>query len=129
MISYLMVSYLDQGSDKSQNAKEIEKMHTKELKRILNKVDEMRRQRLDLHTELREQIAKDDLTRLLVTATSECAPLDRLFADQLSKHQSLVSSKGMLMFYILFITHMCMTKIKLFYIIDKFNRAKSCRAR
>ncbi|XP_020286382.1 tyrosine-protein phosphatase non-receptor type 23 isoform X2 [Pseudomyrmex gracilis] len=83
--------HLDQGSEKSQNAKEIEKMHTKELKRILNKVDEMRRQRLDLHTELREQIAKDDLTRLLVTATSECAPLDRLFADQLGKHQSLIN--------------------------------------
>lgn len=83
--------YLDQSSEKSQNAKEIEKMHTKELKRILGKVDEMRMQRLDLHTKLRDQIAQDDLTRLLVTATSESASLDRLFADQLSKHQSLVS--------------------------------------
>ncbi|XP_011638126.1 tyrosine-protein phosphatase non-receptor type 23 [Pogonomyrmex barbatus] len=82
----------DQNSDqKSQNAKEIEKMHTKELKRVLNKVDEMRMQRLDLHTKLRDQIAQDDLTRLLVTATSESASLDRLFADQLSKHQSLVN--------------------------------------
>lgn len=85
--------YTDQSSEKSQNAKEIEKMHTKELKRILNKVDEMRMQRLELHSKLRDQIAQDDLTRLLVTATSESAPLDRLFADQLSKHQSLVSKK------------------------------------
>ncbi|XP_032670554.1 tyrosine-protein phosphatase non-receptor type 23 isoform X2 [Odontomachus brunneus] len=81
----------DQSSEKSQNSKEIEKMHTKELKRILNKVDEMRMQRHDLHTKLRDSIAQDDLTRLLVTATSESGPLDRLFADQLSKHQSLVN--------------------------------------
>ncbi|XP_029156737.1 tyrosine-protein phosphatase non-receptor type 23 [Nylanderia fulva] len=81
----------DQSSEKSQNAKEIEKMHTKELKRILNKVDEMRMQRLELHNKLRDQIAQDDLTRLLVTATSESAPLDRLFAEQLSKHESLVN--------------------------------------
>ncbi|EFN72933.1 Tyrosine-protein phosphatase non-receptor type 23 [Camponotus floridanus] len=81
----------NQSSEKSQNTKEIEKMHTKELKRILNKVDEMRMQRLELHSKLRDQIAQDDLTRLLVTATSESAPLDRLFADQLSKHQSLVN--------------------------------------
>lgn len=66
-------------------------MHTKELKRILSKVDEMRMQRLDLHNKLRDQVAQDDLTRLLVTATSESTPLDRLFADQLGKHQSLVS--------------------------------------
>lgn len=67
-------------------------MHTKELKRILNKVDEMRRQRNELHTKLRDSIAQDDLTRLLVTATSDSGPLDRLFADQLSKHQTLVST-------------------------------------
>jgi len=82
--------FLEQGSEKSQ-AKEIEKMHTKELKRVLNKVDEMRMQRLDLLTKLRDQIVQDDLTRLLVTATSESVSLDRLFTDQLSKHQSLVS--------------------------------------
>ncbi|XP_014480302.1 PREDICTED: tyrosine-protein phosphatase non-receptor type 23 [Dinoponera quadriceps] len=81
----------DQGSEKSQNSKEIEKMHTKELKRILSKVEEMRMQRHDLHTKLRDSIAQDDLTRLLVTATSESSPLDRLFADQLSKHESLVN--------------------------------------
>lgn len=67
-------------------------MHTKELKRILNKVDEMRRQRNELHAKLRDSIAQDDLTRLLVTATSDSGPLDRLFADQLSKHQTLVSA-------------------------------------
>ncbi|KAL0126102.1 hypothetical protein PUN28_004908 [Cardiocondyla obscurior] len=82
--------FADQGSEKSQT-KEIEKMHTKELKRVLNKVDEMRMQRLDLLTKLRDQIAQDDLTRLLVTATSESFSLTRLFADQLSKHQSLVN--------------------------------------
>lgn len=87
----MVIFYSDQNSEKSQNTKEIEKMHTKELKRILSKVDEMRMQRHDLHTKLRDSIAQDDLTRLLVTATSESGPLDRLFADQLSKHQTLVS--------------------------------------
>lgn len=94
--------FTDQSSEKSQNTKEIEKMHTKELKRILNKVDEMRMQRLELHSKLRDQIAQDDLTRLLVTATSESAPLDRLFADQLSKHQSLVSKKILYIIFCIF---------------------------
>lgn len=80
-------------------------MHTKELKRILNKVDEMRMQRHDLHTKLRDSISQDDLTRLLVTATSESSPLDRLFADQLNKHQALVSSDQYKIFYI-FILYM-----------------------
>ncbi|XP_012529695.1 tyrosine-protein phosphatase non-receptor type 23 [Monomorium pharaonis] len=83
-------THLAEGSEKSQT-KEIEKMHTKELKRVLNKVDEMRMQRLDLLTKLRDQIVQDDLTRLLVTVTSESVSLDRLFSDQLSKHQSLVN--------------------------------------
>jgi len=87
---FILSMFLEQGSEKSQT-KEIEKMHTKELKRVLNKVDEMRMQRLDLLTKLRDQIVQDDLTRLLVTATSESVSLDRLFTDQLSKHQSLVS--------------------------------------
>lgn len=99
-IYILVIFYTDQSSEKSQNAKEIEKMHTKELKRILNKVDEMRMQRLELHNKLRDQIAQDDLTRLLVTATSESAPLDRLFAEQLSKHESLVSKKFIQYIYI-----------------------------
>lgn len=69
-------------------------MHVQELKRILNKVDEMRRQRSDLHTKLRDSIAQDDLTRLLVTATTESSSLDRLFSEQLDKHQSLVSIRA-----------------------------------
>ncbi|XP_076670814.1 tyrosine-protein phosphatase non-receptor type protein myopic isoform X1 [Andrena cerasifolii] len=81
----------EQNSEKSHSAIELERMHAKELRRILNKVDEMRRQRNDLHTKLRDSIAQDDLTRLLVTATSDSGPLDRLFADQLSKHQMLVT--------------------------------------
>nr|XP_034193397.1 tyrosine-protein phosphatase non-receptor type 23 isoform X1 [Osmia lignaria] len=81
----------EQNTEKSHTAIELERMHTKELKRILNKVDEMRRQRNELHTKLRDSIAQDDLTRLLVTATSDSGPLDRLFADQLSKHQTLVT--------------------------------------
>ncbi|XP_031849254.2 tyrosine-protein phosphatase non-receptor type protein myopic isoform X2 [Nomia melanderi] len=81
----------EQNNEKSHTAIELERMHTKELKHILNKVDEMRRQRNELHTKLRDSIAQDDLTRLLVTATSDSGPLDRLFTDQLSKHQSLVS--------------------------------------
>lgn len=79
----------DQSSDKS--IKIADKLHVQELKRILNKVDEMRRQRSDLHTKLRDSIAQDDLTRLLVTATTESGSLDRLFSEQLGKHQSLVS--------------------------------------
>jgi len=89
---------VDQGSEKSQ-VKEIEKMQTKELKRVLNKVDEMRMQRLDLLTKLRDQIVQDDLTRLLVTATSESVSLDRLFADQLNKHQSLVGKISLKLFH------------------------------
>ncbi|XP_003700623.2 tyrosine-protein phosphatase non-receptor type protein myopic isoform X1 [Megachile rotundata] len=81
----------EQNTEKSHTAIELERMHTKELKRILNKVDEMRRQRNELHTKLRDSVAQDDLTRLLVTATSDSGPLDRLFADQLSKHQTLVT--------------------------------------
>ncbi|XP_076291902.1 tyrosine-protein phosphatase non-receptor type protein myopic isoform X2 [Lasioglossum baleicum] len=81
----------EQNNEKSHTAIELERMHTKELKHILNKVDEMRRQRNEFHTKLRDSIAQDDLTRLLVTATSDSGPLDRLFADQLSKHQNLVS--------------------------------------
>ena len=71
---------------------ESEKQHTKELKRILTKVDEMRKQRIDLHSKLRDSIAQDDVTRLLVTATAESENLERIFSEQISKHQSLVGS-------------------------------------
>lgn len=70
---------------------ESEKKSARELKRILGKVDEMRRQRYDLLSKLRDDIAQDDVTRILVTAVSESTPLDRLFNEQLSKHQPLVS--------------------------------------
>lgn len=70
---------------------ESEKQHTKELKRILSKVDEMRNQRIDLHSKLRDSIAQDDVTRLLVTATAASENLERIFSEQLSKHQGLVS--------------------------------------
>ncbi|CAK9828677.1 Tyrosine-protein phosphatase non-receptor type 23 [Anthophora retusa] len=85
------IYFSEQNTEKSHSAIELERMHTKELKRILYKVDEMRVQRNELHTKLRDSVAQDDLTRLLVTATSDSGPLDRLFADQLSKHQTLVS--------------------------------------
>lgn len=83
--------YSGESSSEMKTDNESEKIHTRELKRILNKVDEMRRQRSDLHNKLRESISQDDLTRLLVTATSESEPLDHLFAEQISKHQPLVS--------------------------------------
>ncbi|XP_033207497.1 tyrosine-protein phosphatase non-receptor type 23 isoform X2 [Belonocnema kinseyi] len=79
-----------ESSSEEKTDNESEKIHTRELKRILNKVDEMRRQRSDLHNKLRESISQDDLTRLLVTATSESEPLDHVFAEQISKHQPLV---------------------------------------
>ncbi|KAK2576419.1 hypothetical protein KPH14_005755 [Odynerus spinipes] len=90
-IPSLSSHFSDQKSDKPQSIKTADKLHVQELKRILNKVDEMRRQRSDLHGKLRDSIAQDDLTRLLVTATTESGSLDRLFSEQLSKHQSLVS--------------------------------------
>ena len=83
--------FLGENSSEKKTDNESEKIHTRELKRILNKVDEIRRQRSELHNKLRESISQDDLTRLLVTATAESKPLDHLFAEQISKHQPLVS--------------------------------------
>lgn len=51
----------------------------------------MQRQRNELHAKLRDSVAQDDLTRLLVTATAESASLEALFAEQIGKHQSLVN--------------------------------------
>ena len=51
----------------------------------------MQRQRNEFHAKLRDSIAQDDLTRLLVTATAESSSLETLFAEQISKHHSLVS--------------------------------------
>lgn len=86
-----MCCFIDSNHEKHKSTKEIDKIHAQELKRILNKVDEMRRQRNELHSKLREAIAQDDLTRLLVTATSESGLIDLLFAEQLGKHQTVVS--------------------------------------
>ncbi|XP_043273287.1 tyrosine-protein phosphatase non-receptor type 23 isoform X2 [Venturia canescens] len=70
---------------------ESDKTNARELKRILGKVDEMQRQRNELHAKLRDSIAQDDLTRLLVTATAETGSLESLFSEQLGKHQALVN--------------------------------------
>lgn len=70
---------------------ESDKINARELKRILGKVDEMQRQRNELHGKLRDSIAQDDLTRLLVTATAETGSLETLFSEQLGKHQALVN--------------------------------------
>ncbi|XP_011310093.1 tyrosine-protein phosphatase non-receptor type 23 isoform X2 [Fopius arisanus] len=74
----------------SASGSESDRGNVRELKRILAKVEEMQRQRSDLHAKLRESISQDNLTRLLVTATAESVPLDALFSEQLEKHQSLV---------------------------------------
>ncbi|XP_008551441.1 tyrosine-protein phosphatase non-receptor type 23 [Microplitis demolitor] len=70
---------------------ETEKQNVRELKRILGKVEEMQKQRSELYSKLRESISSDNLTRILVTATAESAPLDTLFSEQLEKHQSLIN--------------------------------------
>ncbi|XP_051169498.1 tyrosine-protein phosphatase non-receptor type 23 isoform X2 [Leptopilina boulardi] len=86
------VKSLGEGSSEKKIDTESENIRTRELKRILNKVDEMRRQRNELHTKLRDAISQDDLTRILVTATSESeSSLDQVFAEQISKHQPTVS--------------------------------------
>lgn len=82
---------LGESSSEKKVDNESDKIHTRELKRILNKVDEMRRQRNELHSKLRDAISQDDLTRILVTATSESESLDQLFAEQIGKHQPTVS--------------------------------------
>ncbi|KAG8036686.1 hypothetical protein G9C98_004008 [Cotesia typhae] len=69
---------------------EAEKQNVRELKRILEKVEEMQKQRSELYLKLKESISQDNLTRILVTATAESTPLDTLFAEHLKKHQSLV---------------------------------------
>ncbi|XP_015120236.1 tyrosine-protein phosphatase non-receptor type 23 isoform X2 [Diachasma alloeum] len=81
---------IKQREGASVSTSEADKQNVRELKRILGKVEEMQRQRSDLHSKLRDSIAQDNLTRLLVTATAESVPLDSLFTEQLEKHQSLV---------------------------------------
>lgn len=60
----------------------------KELKRLINKVDEMKNQRLVLKNQLREYIQGDDITTLLVT--KEDKNLQDLFAQELKKHDRQV---------------------------------------
>lgn len=92
MLVKLKYCYAGEGGSEKKVDSESEKLRTRELKRILNKVDEMRRQRNELHSKLRDSISQDDLTRILVTATSESKSLDELFAEQINKHQPTVSN-------------------------------------
>ncbi|XP_063780652.1 tyrosine-protein phosphatase non-receptor type 23 [Pseudophryne corroboree] len=57
------------------------------LKRILNKVQEMREQRLSLEQQLRDTIQKDDITTSLVT--TDRSEMKKLFAEQLKKYEQL----------------------------------------
>ncbi|KAK4036584.1 hypothetical protein OUZ56_028630 [Daphnia magna] len=59
----------------------------KELHRLLDKVEEMRKQRQMLYTQLREALKADDITKL---ATHQ-ADLETLFTQELAKHQRLTS--------------------------------------
>ncbi|XP_051527115.1 tyrosine-protein phosphatase non-receptor type 23-like [Myxocyprinus asiaticus] len=57
------------------------------MKTILDKVDEMRKQRILLESQLRDLIHKDDITGVLVTA--DRAEIKTLFAEQLKKYDQL----------------------------------------
>ncbi|KAL7829883.1 hypothetical protein AOLI_G00307680 [Acnodon oligacanthus] len=57
------------------------------MKRILGKVDEMRKQRISLENQLRDLIQKDDMTSVLVT--TERYQFKALFEEQLKKYDQL----------------------------------------
>ncbi|XP_016297488.1 tyrosine-protein phosphatase non-receptor type 23-like [Sinocyclocheilus anshuiensis] len=57
------------------------------MKIILGKVDEMRKQRISLESQLRDLIHKDDITGVLVT--TDRAEIKTLFAEQLKKYDQL----------------------------------------
>ncbi|XP_016370579.1 tyrosine-protein phosphatase non-receptor type 23-like isoform X2 [Sinocyclocheilus rhinocerous] len=57
------------------------------MKTILGKVDEMRKQRISLESQLRDLIHKDDITGVLVT--TDRAEIKTLFAEQLKKYDQL----------------------------------------
>ncbi|XP_051948770.1 LOW QUALITY PROTEIN: tyrosine-protein phosphatase non-receptor type 23-like [Xyrauchen texanus] len=57
------------------------------MKTILKKVDEMRKQRILLESQLRDLIHKDDITGVLVTA--DRVEIKTLFAEQLKKYDQL----------------------------------------
>lgn len=59
----------------------------KELTRLLDKVEEMRKQRQMLYTQLREALQADDITKLATHQTD----LEALFTQELAKHQRLTS--------------------------------------
>ncbi|OCT73763.1 tyrosine-protein phosphatase non-receptor type 23 [Xenopus laevis] len=57
------------------------------IKKILNKVQEMREQRHSLEQQLRDTIQKDDITTSLVT--TDHSEMKKLFAEQLKKYDQL----------------------------------------
>ncbi|XP_051520675.1 tyrosine-protein phosphatase non-receptor type 23-like isoform X1 [Myxocyprinus asiaticus] len=57
------------------------------MKTILNKVDEMQKQRISLDNQLRDLIHKDDITGVLVT--TDRAEIKTLFEEQLKKYDQL----------------------------------------
>ncbi|PIK57805.1 putative tyrosine-protein phosphatase non-receptor type 23 [Apostichopus japonicus] len=59
------------------------------LKRLLVKVDEMKKQRKELEQQLRESIQKDDVTNTI--ATQQQGNLQAFFQQQLEKHSPLVT--------------------------------------
>ncbi|TRY65701.1 hypothetical protein DNTS_005550 [Danionella cerebrum] len=64
-----------------------EMSHLQKMKTILCKVDEMRKQRISLESQLRDLIQKDDITGMLVT--TDRADYKALFAEQLKKYDQL----------------------------------------
>lgn len=57
------------------------------MKTLLDKVDEMRKQRISLESQLRDLIHKDDITGVLVTA--DRAEIKTMFVEQLKKYDQL----------------------------------------
>ncbi|KAK8770223.1 hypothetical protein V5799_013317 [Amblyomma americanum] len=62
----------------------------KELSHLLDKVDEMKKQRQMLHSHLRDALQKDDVTRQIVTR-NKGEELQAFFAAELKKHDQEVS--------------------------------------
>uniref|UniRef100_A0A1E1X539 Putative tyrosine protein phosphatase non-receptor type n=1 Tax=Amblyomma aureolatum TaxID=187763 RepID=A0A1E1X539_9ACAR len=62
----------------------------KELSHLLDKVDEMKKQRQMLHSQLRDALQKDDITRQIVTR-NKGQELQAFFAAELKKHDQEVS--------------------------------------
>lgn len=69
----------------------------KEVTMLVGKVDEMRKQRAMLASQLRESICSDDITTILVTRNSE--NIEALFEDELKKHDRYVSFVIYLFFF------------------------------